>query len=53
MIRQAKLTNGIRVIMEPMDNLRSASLGVWVNAGSVYEAGADAGISHFIEHMVF
>ena len=53
MIRQAKLTNGIRVIMEPMDNLRSVSIGVWVNAGSVYEAGADAGISHFIEHMVF
>ena len=53
MIRQAQLSNGIRVIMEPMDNLRSVSIGVWVNAGSVYEAGADAGISHFIEHMVF
>ena len=53
MIRQAKLSNGIRVIMEPMDNLRSVSIGVWVNAGSVFESGADAGISHFIEHMVF
>ena len=53
MIRQAKLTNGIRVIMEPMDTLRSVSIGVWINAGSVYETGADAGISHFIEHMVF
>lgn len=53
MIRQAKLTNGIRVIMEPMDTLRSVSIGVWVNAGSVYETGADVGISHFIEHMVF
>jgi predicted Zn-dependent peptidase len=53
LIRQAKLTNGIRVIMEPMDTLRSVSIGVWVNAGSVYETGADAGISHFIEHMVF
>ena len=53
MIRQAKLTNGIRVIMEPMDTLRSVSIGVWVNAGSVYETGTDAGISHFIEHMVF
>ncbi|MBQ9322711.1 MAG: insulinase family protein [Clostridia bacterium] len=53
MIQQAKLTNGIRVIMEPMDTLRSVSIGVWVNAGSVYETGADAGISHFIEHMVF
>ena len=53
MIQQAKLTNGIRVIMEPMDTLRSVSIGVWINAGSVYETGADAGISHFIEHMVF
>ena len=53
MIRQAQLSNGIRVVMEPMDNLRSVSIGVWVNAGSVYESGADAGISHFIEHMVF
>jgi len=53
LIQQATLTNGIRVIMEPMANLRSVSIGVWVNAGSVYESGADAGISHFIEHMVF
>ncbi len=53
MLRQAQLRNGIRVIMEPMDNIRSVSIGVWVNAGSVYEEGADAGISHFIEHMVF
>ena len=53
MIRQAKLTNGIRVVMEPMDNLRSVAVGVWVNAGSVFESGAEAGISHFIEHMVF
>ncbi len=53
MIQQAQLANGIRVIMEPMDNLRSVSIGVWVNAGSVYESGADAGVSHFIEHMVF
>lgn len=53
MIHRATLTNGIRVIMEPMTNLRSVSIGVWVNAGSVYETGVDAGISHFIEHMVF
>ena len=53
MIHQAQLSNGIRVVMEPMGNLRSVSIGVWVNAGSVYESGADAGISHFIEHMVF
>ena len=53
MIRQAILANGIRVVMEPMDNLRSVSIGVWVNAGSVFESGAEAGISHFIEHMVF
>ena len=53
MVQQVRLNNGIRVIMEPMDNLRSVSIGVWVNAGSVYETSTDAGISHFIEHMAF
>ncbi|MBQ7278998.1 MAG: insulinase family protein [Clostridia bacterium] len=53
MIYQAKLHSGIRVIMEPMENLSSVSIGVWVNAGSVFETKAEEGISHFIEHMVF
>ena len=48
MIEQIQLSNGIRVMTEHMDSVRSVALGVWVNAGSVFETEADAGISHFI-----
>ena len=48
MILQQTLNNGIRVMMEPMQGVRSVSLGVWVNAGSVREGADEAGASHFI-----
>lgn len=47
------LQNGIRVVLEPMDGVASVAVGVWVNAGSVFESARIAGISHFIEHMLF
>ena len=53
MILQRKLENGTRVIMEPVEGIRSVSLGFWVNAGSIYENEKNNGISHFIEHMLF
>ena len=53
MIEQIRLSNGIRVMTEQMMSVRSVALGVWVNAGSVFETETDAGISHFIEHMLF
>lgn len=53
MVFRDKLENGIRVIGEPMEHYRSVSMGVWIDAGSVCESGADAGASHFIEHMLF
>jgi len=53
MIVQKILSNGIRVFMEPMQGVRSAAIGVWINAGSVRENASEAGASHFIEHMVF
>ena len=53
MIEQIRLGNGIRVCMEHMDSVRSVALGVWVNAGSVFETEENAGVSHFIEHMLF
>lgn len=36
-----------------MSSFRSVSMGIWAGAGSVYESDREAGISHFIEHMVF
>ncbi len=39
--------------MQPMPDFHSVSMGVWVSAGVVYENTGEAGISHFIEHMLF
>jgi len=48
-----QLNCGIRVVLEPMPHFHSISLGVWVNAGSIFESASNAGVSHFIEHMLF
>jgi predicted Zn-dependent peptidase len=48
-----KLKSGINVVTETMAHLQSASLGVWVNAGSRDERRDENGISHFLEHMAF
>lgn len=47
------LQNGIAVVLEPMNYLRSVSIGVWIRTGSVDEDEKSNGISHVIEHMVF
>lgn len=49
----SKLSNGMTVVSDAMPHLQSASVGVWVNAGSRHEAIADNGISHMLEHMAF
>ena len=47
------LPNGMRVVCECLPGYRSVSMGVWINAGSVYELGSESGAAHFIEHMLF
>lgn len=47
------LSNGIRVIAQPLPYLSSVSAGVWVKTGSTCETPEENGISHFIEHMMF
>ena len=47
------LPNGVRLISEKLDTVRTASVGIWVGNGSRYEPAALGGISHFIEHMIF
>ena len=49
----AKLSNGLQVIGEKLDYVRSCSIGVWINVGSMNETPEENGLSHFIEHMVF
>lgn len=53
MIRESTLDNGIRVVSESIDHVRSVTIGVWVRCGTRYEDGSTNGMSHFIEHMLF
>jgi predicted Zn-dependent peptidase len=52
-IRRQVLPNGLTVITEQMQHLRSASIGIWLETGSRDEDSHWNGISHFIEHMLF
>ncbi len=47
------LSNGIRVVSEYIDHVRSISIGIWVKCGSRYEDQTTNGAAHFIEHMLF
>lgn len=46
-------SNGFRVVTEHMPGLKSASVGIWVNAGGRHERLEQNGIAHFLEHMAF
>jgi predicted Zn-dependent peptidase len=50
---RATLQNGLRLLMAPMPGMRSASISFFFTVGSRYESNTNAGISHFIEHMLF
>jgi predicted Zn-dependent peptidase len=52
-IQRTTLPNGLTVLTERMEHLRSVSMGVWVKTGSRDERAEVNGISHFVEHMVF
>src|SRR5438552_1472062 len=52
-IRRQVLPNGLTVITEEMQHIRSVSIGIWIRSGSRDEDPKWNGISHFIEHMVF
>ncbi len=53
MLEIRKLSNGIRLIMDPVKEVESVTLGIWIKTGSLYEDKKYAGISHFVEHMMF
>ena len=53
MFKKEYLSNGIPVVMEPLKNMRSVAIGIWVKVGSRNEALDENGISHFLEHMFF
>jgi len=52
-LRRTELPNGLIVLTERMDYMRSVAMGVWIKSGSRCEPAETNGISHFVEHMVF
>jgi predicted Zn-dependent peptidase len=49
----SELDSGERIISEEIDHVRSVAVGFWIGAGSRDEDGPTAGVSHFIEHLLF
>lgn len=48
-----ELNGGVRVVTERIPSVRSVALGFWIGVGSRDESFGEAGISHFLEHMLF
>ena len=53
MIERHDFDSGLRLLTEPMPEVRSVSLGAWLTRGSRHEGAARAGMAHFVEHMLF
>jgi len=52
-LRRTVLPNGLIVLTERIDHMRSVAMGVWIKSGSRCEPAESCGISHFVEHMLF
>ncbi|MGE3142486.1 MAG: M16 family metallopeptidase [Hyphomonadaceae bacterium] len=48
-----RLSNGVRVALDPMAGLETAALGVWQSVGARWEAPHENGVAHLFEHMAF
>lgn len=53
MFRKTILDNGIRILTQRRPDTRAVSIGVWVENGSRHEPSGTAGVSHFVEHLLF
>jgi predicted Zn-dependent peptidase len=53
LLKKTTLDNGLRVISQRMKAVRSVSICVLIGTGSRYEKDEIAGVSHFIEHLMF
>ena len=52
-VQRTRLPSGVRVLTETIPSARSVAVSAWVQVGSRDETERQAGITHFIEHMVF
>lgn len=52
-VQKTILPNGLQVVTEHVASVKSISAGIWVKTGSRNESEEEAGITHFLEHMLF
>lgn len=52
-VSKTTLPNGLRIVTEKIDSVKSISVGIWVKTGSRNESDELAGVTHFLEHMLF
>ncbi|MCA1223123.1 M16 family metallopeptidase, partial [Streptomyces sp. 8L] len=52
-VRRTTLPGGLRVVTETLPSVRSATFGIWVQAGSRDETPALGGATHYLEHLLF
>ena len=50
--RVTTINNGMRIATED-SGLATATVGIWIDAGSRYETPKNNGVAHFLEHMAF
>jgi predicted Zn-dependent peptidase len=52
-VELTQLDSGLRIVTEAVPSVRSVALGLWVRTGSRDEPLSQAGVSHFLEHLLF
>lgn len=52
-VEKTHLDNGLKIVTEKVESVKSVSVGIWVKTGSRNETAKQAGITHFLEHMLF
>jgi predicted Zn-dependent peptidase len=52
-VRKTTLPNGLKIVTEHIESIKSVSAGIWVKTGSRNESEDLAGVTHFLEHMLF
>jgi len=52
-IKKTVLDNGLTIVTEYIESVKSVTAGIWVKTGSRHEDDGLAGITHFLEHMLF
>lgn len=52
-VRKTTLDNGLKIVTENIESVKSVAIGIWAKTGSRNETEKQAGVTHFLEHMLF